>query len=277
MIDIHHHLIYDVDDGSPDLETSLAMALEAASEGVTRIVCTPHAKETIPYNPDLVSKRFAELRTLLRGKVELSLGCDFHMEFKNVEEACANPLRYSIDGKGYLLIEFANYGIQPEMDVWLAALRSAGYTLIVTHPERYPVVQRQPELIAHWIRQGCLIQVTTGALYGRFGANAEALANELLDRNWIHFIATDAHNPDRRPPHMKKCFDYVANRCGEETARRLFVTNPQAAVDGAPWPMQPEPIRLYDGLSFKVGKKYQPPRSHGNGESRSFWRKLLGK
>jgi len=268
MIDIHHHLIYEVDDGSPDRETSLAMAREAASEGVTRIVCTPHAKDTMPYIAGLVNERLEELRSLLKGEIELSLGCDFHMSPENVQEARANPLRYSIDGKGYLLIEFANHVIPPGMDDALFALQSVGYTLIVTHPERYPVVQQHPELIAKWMRHDCLIQVTTGALYGRFGPAAEALANELLDRNWIHFIATDAHHPVRRPPNMKRAYDYVANRSGEETARRLFVTNPQAAVEGVPMAEQPEPVGLRDGvpLRFKLGKA----------SGKSFWQRLFG-
>lgn len=278
MIDIHHHLIYGVDDGSPDLESSLAMAHEAASEGVTRIVCTPHASEQFPYQRKLIEERLAELRALLKGEIELSLACDFHITVDNVEEARAHPFRYSIDGKGYLLVEFPSLVIPRGMDEALYALRAAGYRLIVTHPERYPAVQAHPQLIADWMRQECLMQVTAGSLYGRFGPAAEALANELLDRNWIHFIATDAHNPTRRPPHLKRAYDYVAQRAGEETARRLCVTNPQAAVDGAPLPAQPEPAGLWDDVPLRFQLKGQKRSALGNPNRRGgFWRRLLGK
>jgi protein-tyrosine phosphatase len=285
MIDIHHHLIYGVDDGPPDLDTSLAMAQEAIQDGITHVVCTPHASDVYPYQAELAAQRFVELRDLLRGQLELRQGCELHLTADNIIEAGANPLRYSTEGKGYLLIEFPNMAIPPQMAEALFMLQSSGYTLIIAHPERYPVLLQQPEMLAEWVRKGCLLQVTCSALYGRFGKMAEAFSNELLDRNWIHFLATDAHNLKWRPPHMKKSFEYVAQRAGEETARRLCLANPLAAIEGAPWPEQPEPVGLWDKKPLKFSlKKFEASRRpddsthlRDDAPTTSLWKRLFGR
>jgi len=274
MIDIHTHLIYGVDDGAPDLKTSMELAQMAIDEGVTHLVCSPHASDKYPYQAEVNKARMEELRAEFDGQLGLSLGCDFHMNAVNIEDAIANPLRYSIDGKGYLLIEFPDLLIPPVLVDAMRFLRNAGYTLIITHPERNPVLQQHPERLAEFMREGCLVQVTSASIYGRFGVAAKKFADALLERSWIHFMASDAHHPQWRPLHLKKGYNYVAEKAGEETARRLYFTNPRAAIDGAKLPEQPEPTGLWQDLplGFEV---LSDSRKGSSGDS--FWGRLFGR
>lgn len=283
MIDIHSHLLHGVDDGSPDLETSVAMAREAAAEGVTHIVCSPHACNEYPYKEALIQEHYEELSEELRDVVVLSLGCDFHLNAANIAEALEQPPRYSIGGRGYLLIEFPDLIIAPELVDARKRLQAAGYTLIITHPERNSAFGRDPGMLAEWMRAGCLVQMTSASLYGRFGNAAAAFANALLDRNWIHFIASDAHHPKWRPLHLRKGFEYVAQRAGAETAERLYVTNPRVAVEGSTWPEQPNAIGLAEHvpLTFDTrrirDRKAVKPDGDGKREKRRFWSRIFSR
>ena len=78
MIDIHHHLLFDLDDGPRDIEISVAMAEMSAQNGVTHIVCTPHSSEQFKFDPEINQERMEMIRQRLGNRISLALGCDFH-------------------------------------------------------------------------------------------------------------------------------------------------------------------------------------------------------
>ncbi len=241
MIDIHHHLIYGVDDGSRDLETSVQMVEMAAADGITHIICTPHAVERYPYQPEVNKEHLAALKERVGDKVKLGLGCDFHLSFENIEDALANPHKYTLNGLNYLLVEFPDTSISAKMTEAFYEMMVAGMRPILTHPERNLTLQRTPERMDVWLEQGCLVQVTANSLTGRFGKRAQEMGMELLEQDRVHFLATDAHDLKSRPPVMSEAYRVVEEKFGHDLAERLCVTNPLAAFEGKPIPDAPIP------------------------------------
>jgi protein-tyrosine phosphatase len=235
MVDLHNHLLPGLDDGSPDLQTSLAMARLAVADGITHVVCTPHANSRYRYDPELVQGRLAELEAALgeeRIALTLGLGCDFHVNYDNVQDAIAHPARYAINGRDYLLVELPDYTISPNLQETFYELRLAGLTPILTHPERNPVLQREPQRMLPWLRDGLLVQVTAGSVTGAMGKAAQRVAERLLSHRWVHFLASDAHDTRRRPPQMRAAREIVSKRYGTLYADLLCRENPMAVFRG---------------------------------------------
>jgi protein-tyrosine phosphatase len=254
MIDIHHHLLWDLDDGASSRETSVEMARIAAADGITHVICTPHANGKYTYDPEIITEKIGELQRLLDSeKIALKLGhgCDFHMSYENIQDAKVEPSRFSINGFGYLLVEIPDYGVPRGLTEIFYQLQLSGLTPILTHPERNPTLQSDRARIVDWLRGGVLIQVTAGSVVGRMGKHAERMAHELLANRWVHFLATDAHNTTSRPPKMREAFEVVAKKYGPDYARLLCVSNPLAAFMGKPMPPQAEPLNLYENMAPK--------------------------
>jgi protein-tyrosine phosphatase len=241
LIDIHSHVLYGLDDGAADRQMSLAMLKMAAETGTTDIVATPHADVTYSFRPDLVAECVADLAEASGGTPRLHTGCDFHLQYENIQDAIANPTRYTINHKSYLLVEFSDLVIFPNTGEILDSLMASGMRPIITHPERNELLQQRVAMLAEWAERGCLLQVTSGSLFGDFGGRARKTAEELMNRGLVHFVASDAHDCTHRPPRLDRARERVADRWGPETAERLFVSNPAAVLTGEPLPSPPPP------------------------------------
>jgi protein-tyrosine phosphatase len=252
VIDIHSHILPGLDDGSPDLEASVAMARMAAEAGTTDIVATPHADLQYEFDPELVESKIAELAEACQGIVRIHYGCDFHLYYDNVQDALANPSKYAVNHKRYVLVEVSELLVLKSADEVLARMRSAGMLPIITHPERNGILQRHIDKLAAWVTEGCRLQVTAQSLHGSFGKGAKRFSTELLNRGLVHFIASDAHDTVRRPPRLDEAYRWVLEEFGAAEAQRLFVENPAAVLAGEPLP---------------AGEIERPPRA-----PRKWWR-----
>ena len=255
MIDIHHHLLPGTDDGSKDLDTSVAMVQMAARDGITHIVATPHANHTYTYSRERNEELLQQIREALppetAGRVALGLGCDFHLNFENIEDAHLHHRRYTINETEYLLIELPDFNIPANLGEVLYRMRVDGLTPILTHPERNATLQRKPDMLQSWMDNGLVLQITAGSVTGNFGSKAEAMAWRLLRSGSVHFLATDAHDLERRPPKMQAAHQAVSRKLGIETAELLTRANPLAVFEGRPLPPQAEPVTpTAEGTSF---------------------------
>jgi protein-tyrosine phosphatase len=239
MVDIHSHILPGLDDGSPNIKTSLEMLRIAAASGTTDIVATPHANLDYAFDPAVVGRKLEQLSAKAGPAPRIHRGCDLHLSFDNIEDALAHPTKYTINGHRYLLVEFSDLIIFKNVTEIFDRLLQAGMVPIITHPERNWLLQQRLGDLELWVRRGVLLQVTALSLTGRFGRAARTFSEKLIELGLAHFIASDAHDPVDRTPSMAEAFRRVARRYGDTWAERLFVTNPRCTLTGEPLNLGP--------------------------------------
>jgi len=248
VIDIHCHLLPEVDDGPKSWDVAVEMCRMAAADGITHSVATPHANDRYAYDRAYLSGLLGQLREQVREKIgptlelQLSLGCDFHLSFENLERVLEQPHTYTIGETNYLLVELSNFSVPTRLSECFTRLGDRELTPILTHPERNPILQQSPQRILEWAEQGCLIQVTASALTGFWGERPEIIVRWLLDRSAVHVLATDAHDTKRRIPNLSAARDVAEKIVGGEYADALVEGNPGAIVRGLPIPYCPRPV-----------------------------------
>lgn len=242
MIDIHCHLLPEVDDGPKTWEASVEMCRIAAYDGITHIVATPHANDRYPYDRVFLANLLDHLRTLVGDSPQLTLGCDFHLSYDNLQSALDRPHTYTIGETHYLLVELSNYSVPAQISDCFIKLADRGITPILTHPERNPILQQAPQRVLEWAEQGCLMQVTASALAGTWGDRTQRIARRLLERGAVHVLASDAHDTKRRAPSLSAGRAAAAEIVGLEIAKALVEDNPGAIVAGEVLPYLPKPV-----------------------------------
>ncbi|WP_406828061.1 tyrosine-protein phosphatase [Microbulbifer sp. ARAS458-1] len=232
MIDLHCHLLPGIDDGARDLDQSLILARAAVADGITHVVATPHIHPgRFPNTLATITKAFRTLQAVLKEQgipLKLGMAAEIRLseEILNMVMLKQVPFLGEWEGDRVLLLELPHSHIPPGTEQLIRWLIKQKIRPMIAHPERNKDVIRDFSKVLPLVREGCLFQVTSGAVIGQFGEPAQQRAIELLERNLVTILATDAHHEVRRPPILKAGRQAAAEIVGDEKSWQLVRDNP---------------------------------------------------
>lgn len=234
MIDIHCHILPNVDDGSESLEESIEMAKIAESEGITKIVNTSHCHFDFKYKKGnelkLELEKFNQALKEENINIEVLLGNELYYTSDLIERFDELDF-FSMNNSKYILMEFSPINFPKNIEDVIYEIKIRGYIPIIAHAERYKQVQEDVNIVLDCIKEGALIQVNASSILGKNGEKAEDTSKKLLDNNMVHFVATDAHSSNRRRPLIKDSYNYILRNYGKEVSEKLFIENPTAVIE----------------------------------------------
>lgn len=233
MIDIHCHILPGIDDGSRNVEESMEMIREAYKAGFTNIISTSHYIEE-SYNVPKAKRQ--ELIDMLNSKIEqegmnikIYNGAEAYITPNLVELIKAEELP-TMNGTKYLLMELPMHNQILNLESIVSKVINQGITLIIAHPERYDIVQKNYKVLNELADMGVLFQANYGSCIGQYGKEAEKTLKKLLKANRISFFGTDCHREGSVYCQMPEILKKLEKMIGKEKLEELTTTNPQKLI-----------------------------------------------
>ena len=229
MIDTHSHVLPGLDDGPGTMAEAVAMCYASAADGVETVIATPHQRHQMWPNRDgaAIVAACEALQREVGDRPRILPGAEIRVDSELLADVDAFPASglLPLAGSRYLLLEFPSLG-GPEPRPLLHELLVAGWWPILAHAERVSRWVENPESLADLVQLGAFVQVTGGSLLGSFGRRARACCSWLLDRGLVHFVGSDAHDSDERPPGLTRAHEAITRGWGAAMADRLMTINP---------------------------------------------------
>lgn len=209
MIDLHSHILPGIDDGSPDLATSLEMARVAVADGIALTVATPHVNGRYMPHPGEVLTSVGELNDALAGEgipLVVSPGAEIAVsELGALEDEVLAG--YGLGASKTLLVESPYINGVPLFDEIIFGIQAKGFRILLAHPERSPMFQTRPDALRELVDGGVLCSVTSGSMHGRFGRRVMRSTLELIRLGLVHNVSSDSHDLTKRPPGLCAGFE----------------------------------------------------------------------
>jgi protein-tyrosine phosphatase len=234
LVDLHNHVLPGIDDGpSTELEAILLIQ-NAAKNGVTHIVATPHHRNgRFDQDSNEIKNSIHILNLLIQEReipVTILPGMEVHLHGELLEELETEMLTLA-DSHKYVLIEFPTQLIPQFTDSIFYELQLKGYIPVIAHAEKNTEIRRHPKKLLDLVNKGALVQVTAGSVTGANGKDLQRFALKLCQHQMVHFIASDAHNVHKRPFLIQQAYHVIQQKLGKEWVL-YFQRNAHHVLDG---------------------------------------------
>ncbi len=255
MIDLHCHLLPGIDDGAIDLDMALDMARIAVADGITMTACTPHIYPGLFDNTgDQIKAHVETLRSGLSEAdipLEITSGADIQI-VPELLQGLRSGRMLTLHGSRYFLFEPPHHTVPVGFKPLIFDVLAAGYVPVITHPERLTWLDDEHyEWFAEAARGGAWIQLTSGAVTGRFGRRPKYWSERFLDEGFVHILATDAHEPRHRPPLLAEGRQAAERWLGAAEAELLVEGRTRAIIEN----LEPSAVPPPPALGSQVGRK----------------------
>ena len=234
MIDVHSHILPNIDDGSRSIDETFNLIKEAKEAGFEGIICTSHYMENY-YETDRPEREvwINAIHENLKNKnieMNLYLGNEIYMS-DNIIKLLEDGKATTMNDTSYVLFELP-LNVEP-MNLYDMVYEMQQYKIvpILAHPERYSFVQTDPELIYDLIDKGVLMQANYGSIVGQYGKKAQMIVQKFLENNMIHMLGTDAHRQNTIYPKIPEILVELKSLIGEEKLNELTTINPELVIN----------------------------------------------
>ena len=230
MIDIHSHIVFDVDDGPSTIKESIRMVLEAERLGINEIIATPHFNDLL-YHTNKTAQNFSAILSRIADcDIKLHLGYEVALNplmIEKVEDLKAKTLGDS----GYILFELPFDHIPIYSGELLYKFSVQKMIPILAHPERNRAFINNFDSFIEFLEHGCLVQIDAASIVGVYGTNAKHMAEKVIKLNLAQFVASDAHCSEDYSNWYLPAYKQVKRWAGVEYSNQVFSENAKKIVN----------------------------------------------
>lgn len=235
MLDIHCHVLPELDDGAGNMSDAIEMVSLAAASGMKGIIATPHSN--VPggfrnfWSVETENKLDRLREEIKKRNIPLKLyaGQEIYLAPGFMELLREGKL-ITLNGSRYMLVEFSEDEHANVAYRKIQQIAAENYIPIVAHPERYGFVIEFEDAVYRMKDAGALLQVSRCSLNGMFGSVVQRVAMDIVESFHADFVASDAHSPYRRTPRLADVHEYISENISQEYADMLIKSNPEKVI-----------------------------------------------